>query len=250
MAAHHPSHHSPPPESSNKSKKWRHYFYEFFMLFLAISLGFYVDNLREHYLENKREKQYMRMLLEDLRTDIHVLDSNITFRQTREDKLQKLISLMGEKDLQKNASLIYYLLDSTDGYETFTRDDRTIQQLKGAGGMRMIRNDKVTAAIIDYDGYLVTEIDWNNRTEANRIDNYKQSRFKLFNVQLLNRLINGDSAISFSFLPYTPASINEISGAIFQVMRISSTCRDNAKIAKAKAQYLMDVVRNEYHIKP
>ena len=34
----------------------------------------------------------------------------------------------------------------------------------------MIRNDSVSAAIVDYDNYIITKVDWNNRTEANRID--------------------------------------------------------------------------------
>ena len=205
METHHPSHHP--------KKKWRHYLFDFFMLFLAISLGFYVDNLREHYVENKREKQYMQMLVEDLKTDIHVLDSNMSFREKREQKLERLISLLGQKDLQKNATLIYHLADSTDGYETFNRDDRTIQQLKGVGGMRMIRNDSVTAAIVDYDNYIITEIDWNNRTEANRVDNYKQLRFQFFDVQALNQLISmGTVPFHFPFCPIQPLPLMMLPG--------------------------------------
>jgi len=38
------------------TKIW-HYFFEFLMLFLAISLGFFVENKRELYTEHHREKQ-------------------------------------------------------------------------------------------------------------------------------------------------------------------------------------------------
>jgi hypothetical protein len=34
-------------------KKWTHYFWEFFMLFLAVTLGFLVENWREHFVEKK-----------------------------------------------------------------------------------------------------------------------------------------------------------------------------------------------------
>src|SRR6266850_2142191 len=30
---------------------WKHYFFEFFMLFLAVTLGFFVENLRENIIE-------------------------------------------------------------------------------------------------------------------------------------------------------------------------------------------------------
>ena len=47
-------------------KKWTHYLWEFLMLFLAVTLGFLVENQREHYIENKREKQYVQSFYDDL----------------------------------------------------------------------------------------------------------------------------------------------------------------------------------------
>ena len=42
--------------SHTERKKWTHYFWEFFMLFLAVTLGFFVENQREHYIENEKSK--------------------------------------------------------------------------------------------------------------------------------------------------------------------------------------------------
>ena len=56
-------------------KKWTHYFWEFFMLFLAVTLGFFVENKREHYVEHQREKQYMVSMLEDLKKDTAQINS-------------------------------------------------------------------------------------------------------------------------------------------------------------------------------
>ena len=50
-------------------KKWTHYFWEFFMLFLAVFCGFLAENEREHLVEHKQEKQYMKLMLEDVKTD-------------------------------------------------------------------------------------------------------------------------------------------------------------------------------------
>ena len=49
-------------------KKWTHYLWEFIMLFLAITLGFFVENQREHMVEHQRELQYMRSMIEDLKS--------------------------------------------------------------------------------------------------------------------------------------------------------------------------------------
>jgi hypothetical protein len=53
----------------SKKRNWSSYFKEFFMLFLAISLGFFVENQREAYVENKSAKVLAQSMLEDLEQD-------------------------------------------------------------------------------------------------------------------------------------------------------------------------------------
>ena len=56
-------------------KKWTHYFWEFLMLFLAVTLGFFVENQREHYVEHQRAKIYATNLCEELKKDTARLNS-------------------------------------------------------------------------------------------------------------------------------------------------------------------------------
>jgi hypothetical protein len=56
---------------------WKHYLFEFLMLFLAVSLGFFVENLREHSVESDRAKQFLQSMLVDVQTNIKNLDSLI-----------------------------------------------------------------------------------------------------------------------------------------------------------------------------
>ncbi|HEX6847454.1 MAG TPA: hypothetical protein VF144_10760, partial [Chitinophagaceae bacterium] len=50
-------------------KKWTHYFWEFLMLFLAVFCGFLAEYQLEHTIENAREKQYMKLMIADLKAD-------------------------------------------------------------------------------------------------------------------------------------------------------------------------------------
>ena len=52
---------------------WKHYFFEFLMLFLAVFAGFLAENQREHIVEHQREKKFARRLLSDLRQDSIIL---------------------------------------------------------------------------------------------------------------------------------------------------------------------------------
>lgn len=53
MEVHHPHH-------PTHSKKWKEYLLEFFMLFFAVTLGFFAENIREHYLEKHREIKFLQ----------------------------------------------------------------------------------------------------------------------------------------------------------------------------------------------
>ena len=57
MEVHHHSH--------TQRKKWTHYFWEFLMLFLAVFCGFLAEYKLEHVIEQKREKQFIKSLIED-----------------------------------------------------------------------------------------------------------------------------------------------------------------------------------------
>ena len=64
MEVHHPHHHS-----GHVKKKFQEYLSEFLMLFAAVTLGFFAENMREHYVEREREHQYMQSFYEDLKRD-------------------------------------------------------------------------------------------------------------------------------------------------------------------------------------
>jgi hypothetical protein len=44
------------------SKKFKEYFLEFLMIFLAVTMGFFAESLREHMSEKKRKKNISKAL--------------------------------------------------------------------------------------------------------------------------------------------------------------------------------------------
>ena len=48
---------------------WKHYFFEFVMLFLAVFCGFLAENLREDQVEHRREQLYMNRVIQDLKSN-------------------------------------------------------------------------------------------------------------------------------------------------------------------------------------
>src|SRR6185503_18885027 len=82
-------------------KKWTHYFWEFFMLFLAVTLGFLVENQREHYVEHRREKQYMQSMVEDLIKDIQLLENESVRTIQQFNGLDTIVQIINAGNLEE-----------------------------------------------------------------------------------------------------------------------------------------------------
>src|SRR5262245_14876683 len=83
-------------------KKWTHYFWEFFMLFLAVTLGFFVENQREHYVETRRAKEYARLLSDDLVADIAEFNRAERILNKIIMAGDSLARMLNEPDIRKN----------------------------------------------------------------------------------------------------------------------------------------------------
>ena len=89
------------PHHVTHKKKGIEYLLEFFMLFLAVFLGFVAENIREQQVEKNRELEFIKSLTTDLRDDIKSLDATIAFEHTAILKLDTLIYLLNNPALAK-----------------------------------------------------------------------------------------------------------------------------------------------------
>ena len=123
------------------------------MIFLAVSLGFLAESLRESINDREKERQYIVSLVSDLKVDsanmAQAIDSNVK----KIDSLKAMISLsrknLADKDVRK---LLYHYTGAWVGrYYMFGTQDATMMQLKNGGGLRLIRRDHVADSIALYD---------------------------------------------------------------------------------------------------
>jgi hypothetical protein len=132
-------------------KKIWTYLFEFLMLFLAVFCGFIADNWREKLSEHQREKAFINSIVEDIKSD--TLQSNKILVQLKRIHIgidSVLIALSSPK-IMENSNDVYKLWTKNLGLEVFVSNDRTIQQLKSSGELRLIRNKAVSDRIMEYD---------------------------------------------------------------------------------------------------
>ena len=170
-------------------KKWTHYFWEFFMLFLAVTAGFFVENQREHFIEHKREKQFILSICQDLKSDTVQLNHLIALRNKNNTKIDSLFYYMNMPDPDEYGKFIYYFARQLTNNFVFLSNDRTIQQLKNSGNLRLIRNQEASDSIMGYDWYIRRNEIRIEREEA-IIKDYIEKMNRLFDGNEFNKMLN------------------------------------------------------------
>ncbi len=105
MEVHHHTH------AAHGKKNWKSYFWEFLMLFLAVTLGFIVENQREHYIEHKRAKDYAMSLMEEVAGDTIALSQSVSYYKTKTESIDTLIGLLAGNVKQIPGGTLYYYAD-------------------------------------------------------------------------------------------------------------------------------------------
>jgi hypothetical protein len=141
------------PDIHHKPKKWKEYFLEFLMIFLAVTLGFFAENFREHRVEREKERHIIESLAQCLASDTIQLEKVIN--QTTQnivhlDNFNKLKNA-DLTNLRNRKELILEGLQGTGTDLFFKTNDGALQQLKSSGMFNLIHKQSIIDSILKYD---------------------------------------------------------------------------------------------------
>jgi hypothetical protein len=225
------------------------------MLFLAVTLGFLVENMREHYLENQRERQYIKSFYEDLTSDENDFQLNIIFLRDQMQQADTLQKLMLNIKTGQPANRIYmYLRGMTrSSAGRLYPNDRTIVQLRNAGGMRLIKNKNVSDSMVGY--YRTVEIiqflideGLNNRRLL------REKYMPLLNAAGFLKIIDSTNEIidvpeMLYLRKNDPDIINECLIEIDRIKTLNGTLARRIQRLKEKAGRIKEFIKQEYNLK-
>ena len=150
MEVHHHTH--PDSHRDHEQKNWKSYFWEFLMLFLAVTLGFFVENKREHYIEDKRAGHLVTSLIKDLQKDTALLNWLDVFRlQKRKNRLDSFYTILNMPPEKIDKKIFYPLFYNICEWYPFISSTGTINQLKNAGYLRYFSDNQLLEFISDYE---------------------------------------------------------------------------------------------------
>ena len=244
-------------------KKWTHYFWEFLMLFLAVTLGFFVENHREHYIEHQRAKIYAASMKANLQVDTAEL-KQIVYRGTyTAGYLDTFLLLLSTDDIAKIPSGKLYWYGLFGGYlRGFQSNDATFQQMKSSGSLRYFSNPSLEQHISNYDQLMrsmqmLTQVDQPVQLEVRKL------RAKIFDFRF-NNIANNvvrkavyekfDQAAIDSFINTNPPVLT-FDKTVFN--EYAELCRSrnlrtqlrNASDALSLATEIIAQLTKQYHLK-
>jgi hypothetical protein len=171
----------------NPRKRLIDYFFDFFMLFLAVTLGFFVNSLNENLSDRQQEKQYMASLVTDLKIDtaeIQSIHSSISKQIAAIDSLMHILENKYQNNFINN--FYYYSFKYLNSAVFHTCSDRTISQLKSAGGLRLIQKKGESDRIVRY--YSSSDnVDYNTEYCLKEYNKLLDSEKEIFDFGVLRR---------------------------------------------------------------
>jgi hypothetical protein len=236
-------------------KKWTHYFWEFLMLFLAVFCGFLAENIREHSVERHREKEYMVALIKDLQSDLTGL-SDAAGAKMKRITMADSINAFFEKGDFKNSSADIYFLGAHLGFRSyFNPNDGTIQQLKNAGGLRLIKKRDVVDSLQRYTNFM-RELLKLQDLEETQLEEYRKTMSSVFDAAIFNKMVPGKGRLSITKPAAIPRlmtndsqKINDLNMKILLVKSNRMSQIEYFMVLNGYATSLINQIKKEYHLK-
>jgi hypothetical protein len=151
-------HHHPQVEKKN----FREYILEFMMIFLAVTMGFFAENIREHFAEEKIAKEYLETFQQELNHNkkiFHDYDSLYAYIMPLQDSAVNLFFRKKENErLQETGSLV----SGVNIIISPSIDVSAYQQLVNSGGLRYIHNVALKDSMAKYAGQIQSFENYNS----------------------------------------------------------------------------------------
>ena len=257
-------HHAHDPAAPHHKKNWKSYFWEFLMLFLAVSLGAYVENTRESMLHKKEMKTQLNSMLSDLQSDITLFDS-VTDRNSYGALMADSLVEMLHSDITNTPEIYFAARTVTANLGYYYTNSKSFDQLKTAGLLRYIKNKE----LLDSIGTYYASFQWlSNQIDLLRLkmDEIHKGNTRLFDSYVFQQMtmnikIIANSGFSGQRTTITKplskplllsADVKDINTVSLNYHYYSSTIKfyvRNAIALQNRAKRLIEIIEKEYSFK-
>jgi hypothetical protein len=213
------------PSYNAGKKRLKEYLLEGLLIFVAVSMGFIAENVREEVKEHSDIKESMISLLDDLKSDIEKNGTGLIRNEYSIQQSDSLIYTLNHR-IQNTKDIYFFSRAVTVNIDYLYPNMRTFEQMKSSGLLRAIKNKQLANLIgIYYSGFQAVDY-------QTALINQKIIDVHAANAEVLN-----------AFVLHEQASVKISDSSIIQKVARPTTnppllTSDKIKINKVAIQYL------------
>ena len=245
-------HHHPHVEKKN----FKEYFLEFLMIFLAVTLGFFAENIRESIVKKEKEKHYIENIIADLKTDTANIKLSVHMQNLLLKKMETVLKIPIEKldNFSMQNTLYQNLVPFYASSWIFVQNNNTVTELKNAAGFSVFSNQKAVDSITDVYYYYNTWIKLNSDLYIKSYEKTDDLAIQL--VRLPEALYSFDDTTRIA-IPLNGKILLQYNTILFEQLYSSIrfqkgeliVCIQTEKEYLQKVKRLLKLLESEYNLK-
>jgi hypothetical protein len=236
------------PQLDHKPKPWKEYLLEGFMIFIAVMLGFFAENIREDITNNEHVRQLTSQMVQDLKTDTARLDDIIINEKRMLRSNDTLFNLLQDPLEKLDTRKMQMVAINAHNMWPFHPSMGAIAAIKNELHLKQFANSEIISYIAKYEGnieLLHTVQDITLQYQRNFLDPFLSRHFTPTNLDDVFILKTEPNE---KMRNLTQEDLTQL-GAEMVLIRINNDelIRDNQEL-KQDATDLLQYVTKQYHL--
>ena len=176
-------HHHPHVEKKN----FKEYFLEFLMIFLAVTMGFFAESLREKIVNNEKETHYLQGIAEDLKQDTAELSVVLKYQNILLKKMDSALSIpvADLKNIDVQDTFFHQFFYFYSWEKEFVQNNNTFTQLSNGSGFSVIRRQETIDSISRLNTNCIFEVIDNGKYYLNYYDKVVEFATQLMDLPVI-----------------------------------------------------------------
>jgi len=145
----------------HKEKPWKEYLLEGLMIFLAVSMGFIAENIREHLSEQNKKKELLEIVGQDFNKDLNQLMFHADYAKEKLKVCNEMLQFFDGDQSLISQKEYYHGLKQIKGWWFFNSEEKSRIEAETKGYFYTKENSKLVDAILRFNffknDYKITE---------------------------------------------------------------------------------------------
>jgi hypothetical protein len=229
-------------------RHFKEYFKEFIMIFLAVSLGFFAENVRETLTDNNHVEELVGQLKEDLINDTLKIQQHIISEAIQMKRTDSVYTLLMSSFREMDFIALQKLLIACDYIDPFYPSTGAMSTIKTELHLKKFVKTKISAHIDEYERGITVLQTLENRDidyMGKFIETFMSSHFTPENAFAA---VNHTPFVSNSLRNITPVDLVQLSVDISLIKAYHQQLFNRYKEIKSNAALFIDHINATYSL--